>query len=303
MRRFDKIKNILEANLKLEKSYLINKGLIKEAIVDAPSQNLSDIFEKGKLNPKVKKTIIDGLNKIKQQFPDLNIIDSFIVGAAVTFQYSPESDIDTTVTIDKDTPEDLMKKADKWVEANLDGKEKWMGRRPFQWKLSKGTRNELSNVDSTYDLMKDTWIKKPSLEKAKEMYNKKIKDKNSLEHNVYKDTEPIIQKSLKNLLDVINTGDDNKIVSAVKNSYNKYEKFIKQNRKDTYSGEIEKGFVSKNWGYGNVLYKFFDREGYNEAFGLMKQMVKDNNFKNQEILNKLKNTIPELLKSKPGYNR
>lgn len=303
MRRFDKRKNILEANLRLEKSYLINKGLLKEAIVDQPSKNLSDIFQKGKLNPKVKKTIIDGLNRIKQQFPDLNIIDSFMVGAAVTFQYSPESDIDTTVTIDKDTPEDLMKKADKWIEANLDGKVKWLGKRPFQWKISKGTRNELSSADSAYDLMRDTWIKQPSFEKSMEMYNKKIKDEKSLENNVYRKAEPIIQNSLKNLLDAINTGDDSKVAPAVANSYNKYEKFIKGNRKETYGGEVEKGFVSNNWGYGNVLYKFFDREGYNNAFSLMSKMVKNNDFKNQEILDKLKSTIPVLLKSKPGYEQ
>ena len=66
--------------------FIINKNYI-EAIVDKPSQHLSDIFdEEGKLKPEVINTIQKGIQEIKSQFPQLPIDDYFLVGAAVTYQ-------------------------------------------------------------------------------------------------------------------------------------------------------------------------------------------------------------------------
>ena len=72
-----------------------------------------------------------------------------------------------------------MKKADKWIENNLDGKTLWLNKRPFQWKLTyEQTRDNLDSVDSAYDIENDSWIKEPpSFEDVSKMINTKIENK------------------------------------------------------------------------------------------------------------------------------
>ena len=94
---------------------------MKEAIVNTVSDNLSDIFDEKtkKLKPEVKNNIIKGLDIIKKQFPDLKIIDHFIVGAAVTYQYEDGSDIDTTVVLDPTVTKEKSKEGFLFMEGCL----------------------------------------------------------------------------------------------------------------------------------------------------------------------------------------
>ena len=281
----------------------INPNHVKtEAIVDPVQDRLSDVFEDdGSMKSKVVGVINKGIESIKKQFPDLKITDYFVVGAAVTYQYQDKSDIDTTVVIDPETPDELMGEADKWIEANLDAKE-YHNKRPYQFKLSKNDRNQLQNVDSAWDVKKGTWIKKPDLEKAKEMRKKEM-GTGSKEHELYKtmekETQPVLQ-SLYQALDAVaeqegEEKDQGKIADLIKKSYAVYKNTIKSFRGKAYSGDPEKGFISQNWGTGNVIYKMFDREGYNTAFSIMKPMVKGDKFDDPEKLKQLKKSLEPLV--------
>ena len=278
---------------------------VKEAIVDTVSDKLSDIFdEKGIMKSEVINSINKGLGIIKNKFPDLKIIDYYVVGAAVTYQYTDESDIDTTVVLDPTTPPEKVKEVDKWIEKNLDGTIKHNAR-PYQFKVNFKGRNEIDSADAAYDPKKKSWIKQPNAEQAKQMYQSKIGNKNSKEHTLYTQLEKIVQPSLKRLyttLSAIKEEEKTDINSLIKSAYARYEKGIKALRGKAYDAPPESGYVSQNWGKGNVIYKMFDREGYNIAYGIMKDMVKNNKFDDSNQLNTLKLALSKVVDDEAGYN-
>ena len=59
--------------------------------------------------------------------------------------------------------------------------------------------------------------------------------------------------------------------------YKVYEK-IKNMRGKAYSGKDKRvqQRISQNWGTGNIIYKFLDREGYNDVFAMIKKAVRSN---------------------------
>lgn len=52
----------------------------------------------------------------------MEILDYFLVGAAVTYQYSNTSDIDTTIVVPENMNPQQYKLVDKWIENNIDPK-------------------------------------------------------------------------------------------------------------------------------------------------------------------------------------
>jgi hypothetical protein len=289
---------------------------LSEAIVDEVSDNLSDIFTPdGKMKPEVRKNIDKGIEIIKKEFPDLKILDYFVIGAAVTYQYKPSSDIDTTVVIDKSTSEDFAKKIDKWIEYNLDKTMYHTERgtvnvspgaqsegRPYQFKINKVGREDLSKADSAYDSIKDVWIKKPSIQQSKEAYRKKISDKDSIENKTYSQMEKWVQPSLQKLLDAMNNSlPEDQIKSLIIKAFTNYEIGIKRIRKKAYSSDTEQGMVSKNWGKGNVVYKMFDKEGYTVCYEIMKDMKKSENYSDANKLAKLKEALQKVVNDELGF--
>jgi len=302
--RFKKLMESKLGNVKPLIDVSDDKKLNTEGVVDTPSQNLSDIFIDGKINPKVKKIILDGILEIELQFPELIIKDYFLVGAAVTYQYTQTSDIDTTLVLDYNTDKDLMKKADKWIENNLDGKTLWLNKRPFQWKLTyEQTRDNLDSVDSAYDIENDSWIKEPpSFEDVSKMINTKIENKFSKENILYGQMEKTIQPILQTIYHELEKNYNQKDMSDLINrGYHRYEKGIKSIRKKSYGNEIELGYPSKNWGKGNFIYKMFDREDYNKVFSILKHIVKNNLYNDENELKKLKQSLKNVINDEIGY--
>jgi len=283
----------------------------QEAIVDAPSQSLSDIFDpEGKLKSEVVNTIIKGIQEIKNQFPNLPIDDYFVVGAAVTYQYSPKSDIDTTISVPR-APDDVFKQANDWIGSNLDPKYKF-GARPYQFKVSKGTRGQLQSFDAVYDVKsqiktgKPTWIKKPDPNKTSMDFKKFISNQESEEHELYKSIEKTIKPSIENLLKLIKASGgvlNDQIKQQTAAVLDRY-KIIKKLRSKSYDGPADlrdQDKMSKNWGVGNIVYKFLDREGYVDLFGILKELVK-NQFQNfTSIVGKLISSLQHVVSSSIGF--
>ena len=234
--------------------WLLNNDLTKEAlevaslhkdaaIIDPVAEELSEIFEGEELKEEVVNTIESQIGKIKNQFPDLEILDYYLVGASITYQYDPTSDIDTTIVI----PLDVMGTeefgaADKWIEANIDNK-KFYNERPYQFKLSSEPSHKNLSSDAVYDVKNKKWIRKPNQERSEEEYDELIADKSSYENKIYKLLEKTIRKNILNLheaavenLDSINeSGISNKLKNIMYRSYNRY-KVIKKFRGKGYGG-------------------------------------------------------------------
>ena len=291
---------------------------LKEAITDTPSKSYSNIFEpNGKIKKEVKSKIEEGIEIIKKKFPDLKIDDYYLVGAAVTFQYGEDSDIDTTVVVSPDTEKSYLHQVDKWVEKHLDAKF-YHNKRPYQFKLNFKTRDNLDSADSAYDVKTDTWIKKPDYEKTMYMYNKKIGDTKSDENKTYYGFEKFVQKSLKKLQQsLIDNNSENDIIRNMKLAYSKYgeiskigaekmtddsqEGFIKKFRSSAYSKEIEPGYVSQNWGKGNVIYKMFENEGYLQVFTILKDIIKNESYGDEKLRQSLKTALEKVTEDELGF--
>lgn len=290
--------------------FIINKNYI-EAIVDKPSQHLSDIFdEEGKLKPEVINTIQKGIQEIKSQFPQLPIDDYFLVGAAVTYQYTNQSDIDTTVSVPR-ADEQLFKQANDWIGSNLDAKYKF-GQRPYQFKVSRGTRKQLAAFDAVYDVLsqiktnKPSWIKQPNQTQTHNSFKQFVANAESKERQLYSTIERTIQPSLQRLLSMIKTTNGqltNEIKKQIQTVVERY-KVIKNLRGKSYDGPQDPrdaGKISNNWGIGNVVFKFLDREGYLEAFKLIKEILQSNYSQFSSNVNQLVNILSKVSSDEHGY--
>lgn len=294
------------------------KDFIKEAITDLPSKSYSDIFEpNGKIKKEVRTKIEEGISIIKNKFPNLKIDDYYLVGAAVTFQYGEDSDIDTTVVVSPNTEAVFMNKVDKWIEKNLDTIF-YYNKRPYQFKLSFKTRDKLDSVDSAYDIKNDNWIKKPDYAKSINMYKKKIENPQSDENKIYYGFEKFIQNSLRKLYQsLISNNSEQDIIRNMKLAYSKYgeiskidtekitndkeEGFIKKFRSSAYSKDIEPGYISQNWNKGNVIYKMFDNENYIKVFTILKDIIKNKTYNDDKNRQNLIKSIEKVMGDEIGY--
>jgi len=285
---------------------------IKEAIVDVPAEKLSDIFDdNGVINEKVVSVIEDAKNKIEKflqtNYKGFQVTEMFIVGAAVTYQFSPISDIDISVVIPQMTKE--RKPINEWMETNLIYNN-WSvagSKRPFQFKPLSSNGN-YANADAAYDPFTKKWLKKPDFQKAKQEYEKIISDPQSNERQLYIKYEKMIQPSLQRLYsalesDKLQESISNELQNLFKSAFKRYE-ILKTKRSSSYEQAPEKtGLISQNWGTGNVLYKFLDREGYNEVYEYIKKAIKSNfEIVDQNYLNTLKQMLQKVLASEHGYS-
>jgi len=284
----------------------IKEDSFKEAIVDVVAEKLADVFGKdGKLTPEVSSKVKGAIQKTKQwlsqEHPELEITEAFVVGAAVTYQYGPGSDIDVSLVIPG--VGDKYSIVDKWLENNLaypnykgpDGSD-----RPYQFKPMDNNLG-YDNVDAAYDPMSEQWLKKPDISKAKEMYDKKM-GSGSREQKAYAKVESNLKKHYQKLLNVLeSTQDPQEILKACMETY-KRKSSLKATRGMAFK-KTETGYVSQNWGFGNVIYKMLDRDGYLQVFDLIKKLKKDNTLASKsEFVDKLKSALQESLDDQLGFH-
>jgi len=298
---------------------------VQEAIIDAPSERLSDIFDdKGSLKPQVVAIVQDAIKKfnqwLAQEYSDLKVTEVFIVGAAVTYQFGKTSDIDTTFVIPGMNAEQ-RNVIDDWMEQNLIYPD-WSvegSQRPWQFKPLENNNNYV-NADSAYDPLQDKWLKEPSLEKAKQQYGSHVSDPGSKENKAYKAVERSIQPTLQRLYRAIEQmpldaplgqsslaeklGEAGSVPDLMAHAYKIYQK-IKDYRGSAYEEDPSNtGRISQNWGSGNIIYKFLDREGYTDIFSQIKKAIKSN-FKivDQAFLQDLKQKLSNVIGDEIGFKR
>jgi hypothetical protein len=178
---------------------------------------------------------------------------------------------------------------------------KWQ-KRPYE--IVASTSPDYSHADGAYDPRKG-WLKKPDLEKAKEMWQSKIGDVESREHKAYAKIEKTIQQYFKTLhgaVEKCSAGNcDPAALAKAMTSAAKKEKAVWGVRGVAY-GEIEPGYVSKNWGFGNVIFKMLDREGYMDIFKLLHKFENSEQLlSNPEALAKLEKALGSVVGDPLGF--
>ena len=261
----------------------------RAGIVDPPSEELSDVFEPGSklLRDDVVAKINRGLQAIKSYLDSVHqgvkIASHEIIGAAVTYQYTEESDIDTTVFINIGEDDPRFKVINDWIGENVDGK-MYHEKRPFQFKIKPAARmgQQDDNADGIYDPYSSEFKKMPDLQRASESFRGLIGSGRSEERRAYQRMEEEIRGMTRSWAKVGREA----LQSGRPDEYAKWltpqaqeilnaSKRIKDMRGESYDQPTEPTRISKNWGAGNIIFKFLERDGYIDLFKMIKKALAD----------------------------
>jgi hypothetical protein len=269
------------------------------AVTHRPSSSLSDIFVSGteKLRPEVSAGIRNGISKIssylKENHPGVEIKHYELIGAAVTHQYGPTSDIDTTVFInlsDEGKTSGQFKQINAWIGEHVDGEK--FGERPFQFKImpvSKRGKND--HADAVYDPVNEDFIKRQNYEAATEAYQSIIESPDSPDREAYKNLEIKLQGYIKSWA---NLGRSALNAFASGGMHRGYETWLRQRynlilksvdalkgrRRESYrAGVTQGGRTSLNWNSANTIFKMLSDEEYIDVFDLAKKALYNNSRK------------------------
>lgn len=286
---YDKQGKFLEADK-------ITNLLRLSAIVDDPSGEYSDIFHPtdsqpsgvsdsvSPAQPKVKTEVMtliqEGLNKIKSflasTFPDVKVVNHSLVGAAITFQYTDESDIDNTVYLSLSADDPRLKKINHWIWENIDNT-LYYGKRPIQFRCmsdeARGAATE--RVDAIYNVDTHSFEKQLSSDLAKSLHTDLVASGSSQVRRDYRRIESKIISMLTGFSDVANRILMEKNPTRQKQLFEKWllpkikqiislYKKVMQERSEAFSSGASDSRPSANWSDQNILYKFLEREQYLE---------------------------------------
>lgn len=258
-------------------------------IVDAPSKNLSDVFEQGteKLKSEVSGKIQHGLSVISAYLskfhPGVKITHHEVIGAAVTFQYTPKSDIDTTVFINISETDPRFKIINDWIGKNVD-ETMYFGKRPFQFKIKPDSQvgMQSANADAVYDPTGERFVKKQDPIAASANYRQFVESGNSAERLAYRRMEEQLRGMARSWAKVgrkaLESGKPSlfrKWLEPQAREMAAAFKRIKRFRGEAYSQPAAPGRISQNWGQGNIIFKMLERDKYIELFSLIKKALAD----------------------------
>ena len=305
MRKFNLSKYALEC-------FSNNILKVSQSIVDNPQDELSDIFEPGSIALKsvVKNNIDLALSRI-QEFLDktyagIKVTRHELIGAAVTFQYTDISDIDTTVFININRSDPRFKSINKWIGTYIDGKMTY-NKRPYQFKIMPdSTKSQAMQADAIYDPVSGSFLKPPK--KSQDDFNELIYNKSD-ERKQYERMEEKLRGMARSWAKVgrKSLSSKNPIADSYKWLFPQAKeiiavlKNISDTRSASYSSPIQGERQSQNWGTGNILFKFIERDGYLELFKLIKHAMENEKLNIGELRESV--TLAEkIMNQNLGYN-
>ena len=287
----------LDRKGKFSKADEITNLLKISAIVDNPTAELSDIFHKPQEShvseavspasdpsPKIRIEVMDliqeGLNKIKgflaKNFPDITVTNHSLVGAAITYQYTDESDIDNTVYLSIEPGDPRLKQVNHWIWENLDNT-LFFGKRPIQFRCMPDASKSgaTKRVDAIYNVDTQSFEKQLGSDASKKLHNDLIASGSSQANRDYKRIESKLISmltSFKNVASqILNETDKNKqkmlfekwLLPKLKQIISSYKKIMSE-RGSAFSANNTGERPSANWSDQNIIYKFLEREQYLE---------------------------------------
>ena len=285
-------------------------------IVDAPSKNLSDVFEQGteKLKSEVSGKIQHGLSVISAYLskfhPGVKITHHEVIGAAVTFQYTPKSDIDTTVFINISETDPRFKIINDWIGKNVD-ETMYFGKRPFQFKINPDSQvgMQSANADAVYDPTGERFVKKQDPIAASANYRQFVESGNSAERLAYRRMEEQFRGMARSWAKVgrkaLESGKPSlfrKWLEPQAREMAAAFKRIKRFRGEAYSQPAAPGRISQNWGQGNIIFKMLERDKYIELFSLIKKALADRQSLHPGNLAESVELAEKIMNQRVGFN-
>lgn len=261
----------------------------RAGIVDSPSKNLSDAFEPGttRMRDDVVAKIDSGIGRIQSYLDNahrgVKIVGHEVIGASVTHQYTSKSDIDTTVFINITSDDPRFKVINDWIGDNIDGT-MMHGERPFQFKIKPATEmgTQGANADAIYNPVTREFTKRQIPEQASSSFRGLIESGRSEERLAYRRMEEEIRGMTRSWAKVgrkaLESGRPDEFAKWLLPQAREILatlKRIKNVRSGAYDSPIEPGRISQNWGGGNIIFKFLERDGYIDLFKLIKDSLAD----------------------------
>lgn len=281
----------LESYLREELYGEVIDAMLVEGVLDTPSEKLSNIFnEEGVLLDEISSQIHAGINMILDRFPALKIVDYFLIGSSVTYQYSDNSDIDVTVVVDKNTDSALFNDVNEWVSGYINHLWNFKGR-PYGFKVCELGREYTENTDAAYDIVNKSWIKKPDIDKARDSYNH-TQNPLSKEDELFRlirrtlktpcldlysilknlDLGSVEQDQLRGVSTVFNLNLVPKLKDVMLRLYRRYN-LIRNYKNKAFSIGRKTDRLSQAWEPEAIVYKFLDKAGYISLLAQVKKIL------------------------------
>ena len=274
-------------------------GLVRRAaIVDLPQSGLSNIFKPGteELVPEVQRNVERGLQKIRAyleaEHPGVKIVHHEMIGAAVTMQYAPHSDIDNTVFINVEKNDPRFKVINRWIGENVDGGN-FMGR-PYQFKIQPSSAiGNNDNADVVY-IPGVGFKKRPAAGAPERGFREIVDNPNSPERMRYAQMEPELQalaaRWAREARSALAGSDPSSYMGELGGIAAEMVAKVREigdMRGKAYGRGVDQGRISQNWNTENVIYKFLERDGYNGLLYAVKEALADGELHPQELMHSI----------------
>lgn len=213
-----------------------------------------DIIVNDSLSEKLLNKIKNATEIIENEF-DLNIDKVWIVGSSLTYQWTPQSDLDVTLFISKDH-ENKLKDLNKILHNKFNEK-LFEGNHPINFHFFAGSYYKFK-ADAIFDVMNDKWIKKPEAVSEDEIEDL-IRNCASL-----KEFQDILTEynKLKNLLEKY-SGKPNQLQEILEQTFyvsNLYND-IRNVRREEFKKKPTKDLPSANYRCSNIIFKLLEQYG------------------------------------------
>ena len=247
---------------------------VKEfSIIDPIQEELDkELISDGKVIAEVRSKILSEVNKIAEKF-DIVIKKVWIVGSSISYQYTPDSDIDVNVFIEPKSPEEMINLNSK-IASEFNEK-LFVEEHPVNFYLNTGRFYKFRS-DAIYDLLSNKWVKKPDALSEKDV-REVIDECSSLE-----EFTEILEKytELKKMLDKFDQSDEQltKIIKKALHLNNLFVK-IRDKRREDYKKRPDKSLPSAAFRCSNVIFQLLQEHGLGDIAedlaGFIKSRLKD----------------------------
>jgi predicted nucleotidyltransferase len=226
-----------------------------------------DLFESLQLKPKVRKYLLRLAVQVARKY-DLDIKYVWMIGSNTGFQYEKTSDIDININVhNKINPDDLLA-INKDINKRFNEKRS-IKSHPITFKVLNKPFKRSSN-ESSYDLKRNHWIKKPHKLEQKEV-NRLIKS--CIDDELLKELVSEY-KNMSNLVAQFESPDMNRseIAEKIANSMDAFVAVfdsIKERRREAFI-KGESHIVNQTC--ANIVFKLAESYGFYNVYKMIRHM-------------------------------
>jgi hypothetical protein len=224
------------------------------SVVDPVQSSLDkEVIKNDKLNPVLRDKILSKISEIEAYFKN-KVTKSYVVGSSLTYQHTPNCDIDVTLFVDENN--DKLKKLNEQLKEKYNEKI-FLNKHPVNFHFATGKLYKFK-ADAIYDLNKNNWVKKPEA-----LSEDDVEEIIQECQNVKEFKEVLTEYTkLKNLLEKYK-GDTESLDEIFQQTFKVnylFEKIRDIRRKD-FSKRKDPNIPSANFRCTNIIYKILTQYG------------------------------------------